>query len=188
MREDIRQRFIFWIIGFGCGIVLSATIMVGLVFNTKEYKAQLASEFSSQENLGKLKESTELDNKEITKEIEDAQGTEPLLKDKPISSNPTEESLKPGSEEIKGSPITSDSALKAEKKAEELQTVTVNIPKQATAKKICELLQRQGVIEDAEDFSKYIVEKRKTKYLKDGKIVFPIGAEYDVILGILITK
>jgi len=168
MRGANNKKFVFWLIGLGCGMTLSGIMMMILVLNIKEYQQDLVNHFTSSEQ----KQTTDsLNNDPVS-------SSEPVETSDNLANNTTEP--QDANEEPK-----SEVVLEEVKKPE---TITLFIPKDASALRICELLQKEEIISDAQDFSKYIVANKKTKYLKDGEIVFPIGATYEVLLNILVVN
>ncbi|MBO5246272.1 MAG: hypothetical protein J6B28_03325 [Eubacterium sp.] len=53
---------------------------------------------------------------------------------------------------------------------------------------ICEKLRKAGLIEDAEDFNKYLAQGGYDNQLQPGTYVIPKGADYDTIIKIITTK
>ena len=53
---------------------------------------------------------------------------------------------------------------------------------------ICEKLRKAGLIEDAEDFNKYLAKSGYDNQLQPGTYVIPKGADYDTIIKIITTK
>ena len=52
-----------------------------------------------------------------------------------------------------------------------------------TAGEICRKLKEEGLVEDAEDFRKYLVEKNIQRKLQAGTFEIVNGADYDEIAG-----
>lgn len=65
----------------------------------------------------------------------------------------------------------------------ELETITVEIKSGMTAGAICEAFQKQGIIENAEDFRNYLVQKKIQHKLRAGTFEFSKGADYEEIIG-----
>ena len=53
---------------------------------------------------------------------------------------------------------------------------------------ICEKLRKAGLIEDAEDFNKYLAQGGYDNQLQPGTYVIPKDADYDTIIKIITTK
>lgn len=66
---------------------------------------------------------------------------------------------------------------------EDKNTTIVKINSGMTAGEICRKLQEEGLIEDAEDFRQYLVDKNIQRKLQAGTFEIINGADYDEILG-----
>ncbi len=64
----------------------------------------------------------------------------------------------------------------------------VFIPDGYYAQQISEMLKENGIIENAVDFNKYIINKNKQAKLKKGKYTLPVGGDYETLLKILTGK
>ncbi|MDF2612661.1 MAG: endolytic transglycosylase MltG [Clostridia bacterium] len=179
MRGDSSKRFVFWLIGFGCGIILSGIIMIGFIFNTAEYQGQLADRVSNSEKEKNSPSAAEsaADNSEINQII-----------DNTVNASVSDQESDEEDSKQQTDTIT-ESALPEVKQEEKEQTITVYIPNNTNATKVCQLLEQEGVVQDGEDFLNFIIKNGKTKKLR-GNIekVFPLNGDYDVILNILISR
>jgi hypothetical protein len=63
--------------------------------------------------------------------------------------------------------------------------VVVNIPQGIGSFEIAEMLQAQGVIEDAAAFNQYVEERQATKLLPFGAFTFPAGLTYEEVYDVL---
>ena len=159
MIRDKNKKFIFWLIGFGCGMVLSGIIAILYSLNTKEYRQDFTSTLTTQPSKQiELREDTEQKQQQTlqTSETTDAidTTTKPIMTTKETQSD----------------------------------TITVYIPKGISATEICSLLQEKDVIANANEFFEYVKEMNKTKRLKYGEIIFPRNANYEVVLYHLSLK
>lgn len=93
----------------------------------------------------------------------------------------------PKIEPIVKEPVEKKTQIQVEQKKEEKKEVSIFVPEEAGATEVSKLLQEQGVVENADDFLKYIYKNKKSKVLKDGTITFPLHATYEDILALLTT-
>lgn len=174
MREDKGKKFVFWFIGLGSGMILSGIIILVLVLNTNFYHQPAINEVSDSEQ------------EEMKEQLKTIQSW--LLQ---ISSKTEDQAsqTQPSEEET-----TSNRADEKEEAIEELATdelratVTVYIPSNITANNICRILEEKGIITDAKDFAKYIIDHQMTKRLKNGTIIVPEDATYEELLILLSAK
>lgn len=161
-------KFTFWLIGFGCGIVISGIIGALFTINVDAHE-------NSKESI-KL-EADQL-SKHETERVEEAQVEMPSVQqDKKKPSNVSEQR-----EEKLSAEVSTTSTLKViEQKYCELE-----IPKNANATQICQLLQEKNVIRDSEEFLEYIKSKGMQNRLRAGKVRLPELGEYETILDTLI--
>lgn len=66
---------------------------------------------------------------------------------------------------------------------QESEIITLEIKSGMTAGAICEAFQKQGIIENAEDFRNYLVQKKIQHKLRAGTFEFSKGADYEEIIG-----
>ena len=164
-----KQKFIYWFIGLGCGIMLSGLVITFVGLNIKPYvekepalnNTQLAPVFETQE-----KENSNGNNKENQNENINEEDRLENIHDGKMNT-PTE--ILTGEEET-----TSKEEYK-----------WVEIPKSSNASQISALLEKEGIIEDAVDFSNYIKEQKMTRNLRAGQQYLPIKGEYDTLLTLL---
>lgn len=53
---------------------------------------------------------------------------------------------------------------------------------------VCKKLKKAGIIEDADDFNKYLAEGGFDNLIQPGNYVIPLGADYDTIVKIITEK
>jgi cell division protein YceG involved in septum cleavage len=165
MRVQNNKPFIFWLIGLGCGMVLSGIIMIVLILNAQEYKQEIVGQFSNQP----------VQNAKETFNINQVSPTEPI-------------------EDIEEQQSESDDLRKEEyieePVAEEIEPVdkVIYIPGNLTALQVCIILEQEGIIEDAKGFSDYLVKNKQTTYLKNGTITLPTDASYEELMKQLLIK
>lgn len=82
--------------------------------------------------------------------------------------------------------VKKEDTNKKDEKQQEIEdknTTIVKINSGMTAGEICRKLQEEGLIEDAEDFRQYLVDKNIQRKLQAGTFEIINGADYDEILG-----
>ena len=161
-----KQKFIYWFIGLGCGMMLSGLVMTFVGLNIKPSleetsvlnSTQVAPVFEAQE---KNNQSSNTDNSDKLNILDD------------INNKTTNKSQEvPENEEAV--------VIKEDYK-------WVEIPKSYNANQISTLLEKEGIIENATDFSEYIKEQKMTRKLMSGKQYLPIKGEYSLLLDLLKT-
>lgn len=166
MRVQNNKPFIFWLIGLGCGMILSGIIMIVLILNAQEYKQEIVGKFSNEP----------VQNTEETFNINQVSPTE--------SVDDIEEEQQSESDDLKKEEYIEEHV------AEEVEPVdkVIYIPGNSTALQVCIILEQEGIIEDAKGFSDYLVKNKKTTYLRNGTITLPTGASYEELMKQLLIK
>lgn len=176
-----KVKVTFWIMGFGCGIVLAGMIgtlvslkTVGRIQEiqeenkiTSQIEQQVTDqEFKNEDNKYKEQSSTlnEINN---NSQMENINNNEAIANNKEESVGNTE------NESIE----TNNDKMYQE----------VFIPSTSGSGDICRILEAAGVIEDGDAFHEYIKAKNKQKYLKDGTFSFPKDADYETLLKMLLA-
>ncbi len=72
--------------------------------------------------------------------------------------------------------------------APEVEYAIVRIPSGANATSVSRALEAQNVIDDADAFNRFIIQKRKSTRLRAGNLKFPLGASYEDVLQVLTTR
>lgn len=160
-----KQKFIYWFIGLGCGIMLSGLVMTFVGLNIKPSleetpvlnNTQLAPVFETQ---GKNNSSSSNVESSEKLNILDDTHDETTNKSHDVSINEEEIIVK---ENYKW----------------------VEIPKAYNANQISILLEKEGIVENAVDFSNYIKEQKMTRKLMSGKQYLPVKGEYELVLNLL---
>ena len=165
-------KFTFWLIGFGCGIVVSG--IVGTLFTINLEAHETKSEPSKLE-AKQLNEGEEEANTDTGIKLGQ---TEEIKKEKG-STNISEQILQENHDEV-----STASTLKViEKKYCEIE-----IPKNVSAMEICYLLEQNNIIENKDTFLEYIKRKKMQGRLRAGKIKFPVLGEEEEVLNALISN
>lgn len=115
------------------------------------------------EDTGKLPEDTGGSSESAGRPLEDA--SEPLEDDK----SPAE---------------TEDSSQGISGQAEP-ETITITVEPGTGSYKVCEQLEEAGLVEDAWEFDKYVIDNDCSKKIHAGTHRIPVGAGWEEILGIL---
>ncbi len=80
---------------------------------------------------------------------------------------------------------TTQKTTQQESENENADTITVKIPSGMTAGEICKVLEKKKLIEKAEDFREYLVEKNIQHKIQAGTFEIPEGADYDEIISMI---
>lgn len=161
MRKD-KKSFTFWLVGFGCGIILSGLIGVVMLLNTDEYKNSI---------------NTQIDRSETTA---------PTLAE--LDASESDEDLGDSEIEVNNNLESDEKSNNEQIEIEESGQIIVNIPSGLTASETCKLLEEYGVVEDGDAFNEYIRSKQKTTKLREGEREFPKNATYEEVLDLLLTS
>ena len=162
-------KFTFWLIGFGCGIVVSG--IIGTLFTINLEAHETKSEPSRLE-VNQLSEREE--ELETNAELEQTQGIE----QEKNSSNISEQMLEKPHDEV-----STASTLKVARK----KYCEIEIPKNASAMEICYLLEQNNIIEDRDSFLEYIKSKKMQSRLRAGKVKLPVLGDDEEVLNALIN-
>ena len=167
-----QSKLTFWLIGFGCGMIVTGIIgaISTLNVSTDKMKAVISQdEVATQEN---------------NEFVEDA--AQEIQDKKKVKENQLEEATKEINEDYSGeniqTTIENDTEFAKEEKVNE-----VIIPSQVTASEICKILQKNGIVQNSDDFLAYIKEQKKQTMLKSGKYILPIEGSYEEILKQLLS-
>ena len=98
------------------------------------------------------------------------------------------ESQTPPSESESQTPPPSESESQTPPASEEKQYVYVTIVRGDYARQVAEKVKAAGLIKDAEDFRKYIGRKGYGQLFHAGTYKIPVGADYEEICQILISR
>ena len=167
-----KVKVTFWIIGFGCGIVVTGIIGALLTLNVQQKEKDEVYAESP-----KLEESTIISPESISDESKQHNLVEDEQKKVENSAIETNENQEQNNETQEQNNV--DEQVKV------IQNVI--IPSKLNASEICEILEKNGVVKDGDDFLKYVKEQKKQTYLKSGEYNLPVEASYDIILNKLIS-
>ena len=153
----------YWLLGFGCGIILSGIVGAICSLNIQEYNIGVSNVTDPP--------MMEINNQEQYEKIN--------------NENIEEYKTEKYENEISSVEQESSKVERVDPSIEVLETIEVNIPSKSMATDIAKILEKAGVIEDSKAFVDFIKEKKKTTKLKSGKIIFTKNSSYDEILEIL---
>ena len=139
---------------------------------------------------------SDLENSQVEKEAEEpVQEENPQDQDLSQEENgqeqETPEDTKVNTEKASGKKKNQKDKEKTEKTTqqkpenENADTVTVKIPSGMTAGEICKILEKKKLVEKAEDFREYLVEKNIQHKIQAGTFEIPEGADYDEIISMI---
>ncbi|PHV71770.1 hypothetical protein CS063_04215 [Sporanaerobium hydrogeniformans] len=173
MRIRNNKKVTFWLIGLGCGMIISGITMMVYILSCESAIREIVKE-------------NEVHAEKQTDEIK-AQQIE-IPSNEKISSALQElkqeiSGLKKETQEEEG--IEKSSTLTDENQNEKIK---VFISKRMNAIEICKLLKEAGVIEDEKNFFDYVSAQNKTRYLKSGVLEFEKEASNEEILAILAIR
>ncbi len=153
----------YWLLGFGCGVILSGIVGAICSLNIQEYNIGVSNVTDPP--------MMEINNQEQFEKIN--------------NENIEEYKTEKYENEISSVEQESSKVETVDPSIEVLETIEVNIPSKSMATDIAKILEKAGVIEDSKAFVDFIKEKKKTTKLKSGKIIFTKNSSYDEILEIL---
>lgn len=157
-------KLTFWLIGFGCGIIIAGIAGALITINVSgDEKNTVAGEVAvmSQEKSQVIEEEIPPHNEEIIQPN--------LLQNQAVNEEEVEQ-IEISEEEIENAPNQAD------------RFYEITIPSNVTASQICMMLQEHGIIENSDEFLAYIKERKKQTLLKSGRYKLPVGGTYEEIL------
>ena len=191
--------------GAGIGIIFATMVMAA---SSLLHKYNISDEYIIQEarKLGMVMKDEMKDNNGLwgggeTEEDSAAESEE--AQDSQMSENPqgTEDTQVAGSEatpsESEGEPqapvepeppAEPEPPVESESESEEVEYVTVVIVSGDYARQVAEKVRDAGLIEDAEDFRKYIGKMGYGQSMHPGTYYIPVGSDYEEICQILLVR
>lgn len=166
-----KVKFTFWLLGFGCGMILTG--MLGTLLTLKvDFEVVSSQDDQTHNTMQPLtKEDKEIENLSL-EESDTVSEDEPIKEDNLI-------------EDLVGE---KENTLKLEESTVETQEkYEVYIPDQSGASEICRILEQAGIIENGKDFLEYIKENEKQTKLKNGYLELPYNADYATLLELLVV-
>lgn len=164
-----KLKLTYWLLGFGCGIVLSGTMGILYSLNIQEYRSDVNSGKSvavTPENSQNPIKTSEINEPEQYK-------TEKYEKQEHIIKQESPEQESPNRDNSSSNKILSES-------------LEVFIPSQSRATDIAKILEVAGVLENSNAFIQFIEDQNKTTKLRHGSLIFRKNLNYEEILDILI--
>ena len=175
-----RLKLTFWIIGFGCGMVVSGIIGAVLTINVhNSYEIETSNQIigKTAQDKNEIEESNQVASTPDVPEVNDNEANKEDAHQKELELEPSDK---------KSEEVTSEETLFNQIQTTKAQYSKVNIPKNITAKQICALLEENKIVASGDDFLAYINSKKKQCYLRNGEFSLPILGDYDEILNELI--
>ncbi|MBQ3560034.1 MAG: hypothetical protein IJA07_11015 [Agathobacter sp.] len=184
------MRLKYYLRGVGIGIIFATLVMT---FSGFVHKYNISDEYIMREarKLGMVMKDELKDKNELWSE--DTQGDE----SEDISSEPESEpqtSVEPETPvepEIPVEPevpVEPEAPAESESESEAVEYVTVVIVSGDYARQVAEKVRDAGLIEDAEDFRKYIGKMGYGQSMHPGTYYIPVGSDYEEICQILIVR
>lgn len=171
-------KITFWLLGFGCGIVLAGGIGTVLSLKTVRQEEHMEKQTSiEQANQPEMVNDSEKQDLESTSEIDEPNETNEIDQDKRLVTSPDVV-------EIQEDDLAS---MTNEVVEPEIKKCQIMIPYQISASEVCSILQENGVVVDGEDFLEYIKKQKKQAYIKAGWHELSVGVDYDTLLNELIS-
>lgn len=158
-----KEKFIFWLMGLGCGILLSGIVGTFLSLNILNNDFKLKNEMTNEHeisNNSKLNNEAINNSNELTEEeiIEKALGLGMKFEDSKEISN------------------------------DENAPIKLYISSELGATEICEVLEKSKVVKDGEKFKEYIKKQDKVTSLRHGEFEFSRNMTYEEILEVLLGE
>lgn len=164
-----KKNFIFWLIGLGCGFILSGIVVMLCLLQVEEYRNSL---WKVQDQVGQ-----EQSIQEITRKTSLPQTSpENVVTDVPEEINKIVSSKE------------EDAELNTSEIEEENDMIKISIPRNLSASQTCEILENEGVVGDGKALTEYIKAEEKTTKLRSGNFIFEENMSYEEILDILLRK
>ncbi len=164
-------KFTFWLIGFGCGMVVSGIIGALFTINLEAHE-------TNDEPIKIVTDQLKQRELEEEKKVEVKNGQ--VIQDEKVR---LDIDINKQNSEITPSPtLTTTSTLKVVQK----KYCEIEIPKNISAVEICELLEEKGVISSSDVFLEYVKSQNMQSRLRAGKIKVPILGSNEEILDALV--
>lgn len=128
-------------------------------------------------------EETQDEESEAQPSESESESQTPVVPETPVEPEPPVESEKPVEPEP---PVESEEPVESE--SDTTEYVTVVVAKGDYARQVAEKVKAAGLIEDAEDFRKYMGKHGYAQKLHAGSYKIPVGADYAEICKILTTR
>lgn len=160
-----KVKFNFWLLGFGCGIILAGAVgtFISLSVKVPEQTVNVVAEPIEQVATEQATENKGQDQTSV------------------IANESTKVEQEEKEEELQKADVAENPPSKV------VYYVEVNIPSSSSASSISKLLEEEGVVDDAEAFLKYVSDRKKQRYIRSGKVELPQNGDYEEILNLLIN-
>lgn len=154
-----RERWIYLLIGTGCGMILSGILMVIIGLKGGQELRGIKNEYEGQ--IQSLQTQISLHEEKVLEEKEELE------------------------EKVE---LEEKAATQEVKEVTPKEYVWVDIPYHYASRQIAYYLEENGIIDDREKFSQFLEEQKATTKLRTGQKYLPKNGDYDEILTILLGK
>ncbi len=177
------MRLKYYLRGLGLGIIFTVIIMmVGFKTYLKDYNNDQAETQRAEEIWG----TEETDSPEMVKDNDSGAGTDgdtqnPAEADdtgNADDSQKAEDTAEPASEPVDNNTASTTTT----------GYVTITVSDGMMARDIAEELYARGMVDDAEEFRKYLGSTGRASYIHNGDYQLPVGSTYEQIANILIGR
>ena len=178
------MRLKYYLRGAGIGIIFATLVMTvsAMVHRyniTDEYIIREAGKLGmvmKEELKGDAGKNTETEESEKTEDSEEVEESESAEESEVTEDSTTE------------TPSESETQTPATSEQPEVQYVTIVIASGDYARQVAEKVRDAGLVQDAEDFRKYIGQQGYGKSMFPGSYQVPVGSTYEEICQILIKR
>lgn len=189
----------YYLRGIGIGLIVTTVILMitfsihgqkpltdeEIIARATELGMVRPEQLSSGEKLSDSDTSGKLTDADQSDVKDEKQPTDAV--DDPASDNTDQDSNKTEeSEKTEQSEETEE--LKDAKEPETIEQVEVTIVGGEYSAAVCKKLEKAGVIEDADDFNKYLAQGGYDNLIQPGNYVLEVGADYDTIVKSITEK
>jgi len=172
-----RLKLTFWILGFGCGMVVTGIIGTLLSLNIE---VDTTKQSDKTEQVSEIKEESLVQKETGVLETVDAKET--LNETTSINHTLSSEGKLGEHAEEQG-----ESQETQQVEISQNEVCEITIPSDLSASQICEILEKNNIVESGKDFLAYVKERKKQTYMQSGHYTLPIHADYEELLEQLIS-
>lgn len=183
-------KITFWILGFGCGVILTGIIgvLVSLKANYSVQKMLLEEKYKVQQI--EADQTSPIENQKMQNNG-DLQGEQKEANKKVIASAEPSETAKQDQNSTKINTKVNNQVSNQKSENQKSEQVVgkkgVTIPSRMSASEICTLLEKEGIVDDGKAFLDYIKKQKKQALLRAGYYELSVGGSYLEILNELVS-
>lgn len=186
-----KTKLTFWLIGFGCGIMVTSMVNVLITLNLTPTDVQQSIKNDIlAPTTQTITETISNEKTDMPTNIKIENIDEQLHKDTTSVEeiNTTiENQTEPTNTSVEQTEDMTKTTEKAEQTTQTSKTCQITITDYLSGNDICKMLAEKGLVDDADAFRKYIWEQGKAKALNSGTIDIPYGLSYAELLTLLTT-